>query len=230
MKTKICIADDHVLFRDGLVSLINQEPDMEVVGVASDGLEIISLARDLIPDLILMDISMPISDGIEGTRLIRELSSDIIILILTAQDNDEKLIEAIRAGANGYMVKSTSSDGLLRALRGALAGEAPLPRHLMAGLLKEFNKPINVLSTRTEHHIPSTTLTFREIQVLELIASGASNQQISDQLGVSLYTIKSHVRNLISKMGAKNRNDAVRIARDLGVLDNNRRKSPQIKD
>jgi len=222
-KTKICIADDHVLFRDGLVSLINQQPDMEVVGVAGDGLEILALVRDLVPDLILMDISMPISDGIEGTRLIREFDSRVIILILTAQDNDEKLVEAVRAGANGYMIKSTSSDGLLRALRGALAGEAPLPRRLMAGLLKEINKPTVDLSTKTENYAPSTTLTFREIQVLELIASGASNQQISDQLGVSLYTIKSHVRNLISKLGANNRHDAVLIARDLGVLNYNRR-------
>ena len=222
-KTKICIADDHILFRDGLVSLINQQPDMEVVGVAADGLEILALARDLMPDLILMDISMPISDGIEGARLIREVNSKIIILMLTAQDNDEKLVEAVRAGANGYMVKSTSSDGLLRALRGALAGEVPLPRHLTGGLLKEFNKPTVNLPAQAKRHTPSTTLTFREIQVLELIASGASNQQISDQLGVSLYTIKSHVRNLISKLGAKNRRDAVQIARDLGVLHNNRR-------
>jgi len=223
VKIKICIADDHALFRDGLVSLINQQPDMEVVGVAGDGLEILALARDLIPDLILMDISMPISGGIEGTRLIREFNSNIIILMLTAQDNDEKLVEAVRAGANGYLVKNTSSDGLLRALRGALVGEVPMPRHLMTGLLKELNKPTDNLQANTEHHSPSTTLTFREIQVLELISSGASNQQISDQLGVSLYTIKSHVRNLISKLGAKNRRDAVRIARDLGVLLNHLR-------
>ena len=221
-KIKICIADDHVLFRDGLVNLINQQPDMEVVGVAGDGLEIIAMARDLMPDLILMDISMPIGDGIEGTRLIREFSSAIIILILTAQDNDEKLVETVRAGANGYLVKNTSPDGLLRALRGALAGEAPLPRHLTAGLLKEINKPKVNLPARTEHSTLSATLTFREIQVLELIAKGASNQQISDRLGVSLYTIKSHVRNLISKIGAKNRHDAVRVARDLGIISDNR--------
>lgn len=222
-KLKICIADDHVLFRDGLISLINQQPDMEVVGVAGDGLEILALVRDLAPDLILMDISMPISDGIEGARLIRELDSHVIILMLTAQDNDEKLVESIRAGANGYMIKNTSSDGLLRALRGVLAGEVPLPRHLTAGLIKEFTKPTVNLPAKTVHHTPSATLTFREMQVLELIASGASNQQISDQLGVSLYTIKSHVRNLISKLGAKNRRHAVKIARDLGALHNNRR-------
>ena len=222
-KIKICIADDHVLFKDGLVSLINQQPDMEVVGVADDGLEILALVRDLDPDLILMDISMPISDGIEGTRLIRESNSEIIIIMLTAQDNDEKLVGSVRAGANGYLVKNTSSDGLLRALRGALTGEVPLPRHLTAGLLKEISKPKNSPPAKSEHHHLSTTLTFREIQVLDLIASGASNQQISDQLGVSLYTIKSHVRNLISKLGAKNRREAAQIAHDLGILPHNLR-------
>lgn len=220
-KTKICIADDHVLFKDGLVSLINQQPDMEVVGVAGDGLEILALARDLGPDLILMDISMPISDGIEGVRLIRESNSKIVIIMLTAQDNDEKLVEAVRAGANGYLVKSTSSNGLLRALRGALAGEVSLPRHLTAGLLKELSKPTDSLPAKSESHRLSTTLTFREIQVLDLIASGASNQQISDQLGVSLYTIKSHVRNLISKLGVKNRWEAAQIAHELGILPHN---------
>lgn len=220
-KIKICIADDHVLFKDGLVSLINQQPDMEVVGLAGDGLEILALVRDLDPDLILMDVSMPISDGIEGTRLIRESNSEIIIIMLTAQDNDEKLIEAVRAGANGYLVKSTSSDGLIRALRGAISGEVPLPRHLTAGLLKELSEPKDNLPAKSGHHHLSTTLTFREIQVLDLIASGASNQQISDQLGVSLYTIKSHVRNLISKLGAKNRREAAQIAHDLGILPHN---------
>ena len=217
-KYKICIADDHVLFRDGLVSLINRQPDMEVVGIAGDGLEVLAIAKDLTPDMILMDISMPISDGIEGTRLIREFDSKVIIVMLTAQDSDKKLIEAIRAGANGYLVKNTSSEGLLRALRGAISGEAPLPRHLTAGLLDEFRKTTDNPQPGMANSAQSATLTFREIEVLELIAGGTSNQQISDQFGVSLYTIKSHVRNLIRKLGAKNRRDAVRIARDMGVL------------
>ena len=217
-KYKICIADDHVLFRDGLVSLINRQPDMEVVGIAGDGLEVLAIAKDLTPDMILMDISMPISDGIEGTRLIREFDSKVIIVMLTAQDSDKKLIEAIRAGANGYLVKNTSSEGLLRALRGAISGEAPLPRHLTAGLLDEFRKTTDNPQPGMANSAQSATLTFREIEVLELIAGGTSNQQISDQFGVSLYTIKSHVRNLIRKLGAKNRRDAVRIARDMGIL------------
>jgi len=207
-----------VLFRDGLVGLINRQPDMEVIGIAGDGLEILTMAKDLTPDMILMDISMPISDGIEGTRLIREFDSNVIIIMLTAQDSDEKLIDAVQVGANGYLVKNTSSEGLLRALRGAISGEVSLPRHLTAGLLDAYRKTANNPQLGAPHSSPSTTLTFREIEVLELIADGTSNQQISDQFGVSLYTIKSHVRNLIRKLGAKNRRDAVRIARDMGVL------------
>ncbi len=217
-KAKICIADDHELFRDGLLQLINLQPDMEVVGVAKDGLEILTLHRQLQPDLILMDISMPISDGIEGTRLIREFDTDVTILMLTALDSDEKLIEAIRAGADGYLLKKTSSDGLLRALRGALKGEASLPRHLTTRLIKEYAEAITGRSSQPADSYNSPTLTSREIQVLELIASGASNNQIAIQLGISLYTTKSHVRNLLSKLGVKNRWQAIQAANNMGLL------------
>ncbi len=217
-KARICIADDHELFKDGLSYLINQQPDMEVVGVAKDGLEMLTLNRELKPDLILMDISMPISDGIEGTRLIREFDADVTILVLTALDSDEKLIEAIRAGADGYMLKKTSSEGLLRAVRGALNGETTLPRHLTARLIKEYAEAITGRSSQPADSYNSPTLTSREIQVLELIASGASNNQIAIQLGISLYTTKSHVRNLLSKLGVKNRWQAIQAANNMGLL------------
>jgi two-component system NarL family response regulator len=216
-KSRICIADDHELFRAGLVQLINQQPDMEVAGVAGDGLEVLTLARNLSPDLILMDIHMPISDGVEATYLIREFDADVTIVMLTALDSDEQLIEAIRAGADGYMLKNTSSEGFLRALRGALQGEATLPPHLAPRLIKEYAA---LASQPQQPPIPDSSpiLTSREIQVLELIASGASNQQIADQLGISLYTTKSHVRNVLGKLGAKNRWQAASIARDRGLL------------
>ena len=217
-KARICIADDHELFKDGLSHLINRQPDMEVVGVAKDGLEMLTLNRELKPDLILMDISMPISDGIEGTRLIREFDADVTILVLTALDSDEKLIEAIRAGADGYMLKKTSSEGLLRAVRGALNGETTLPRHLTARLIKEYTEAITGRSSQPADSYNSPTLTSREIQVLELIASGASNNQIAIQLGISLYTTKSHVRNLLSKLGVKNRWQAIQAANYMGLL------------
>jgi DNA-binding NarL/FixJ family response regulator len=216
-KSRICIADDHELFRAGLVQLINQQPDMEVAGVAGDGLEVLTLARNLKPDLILMDIHMPISDGVEATFLIREFDADVTIVMLTALDSDEQLIEAIRAGADGYMLKNTSSEGFLRALRGALQGEATLPPHLAPRLIKEYAA---LASQPQQPPIPDSSpiLTSREIQVLELIANGASNQQIADQLGISLYTTKSHVRNVLGKLGAKNRWQAASIARDRGLL------------
>ena len=217
-KAKICIADDHELFRDGLLQLINLQPDMEVVGVAKDGLEMLTLHRELQPDLVLMDISMPVSDGIEGARLIRELDADVTILMLTALDSDEKLIESIRAGADGYLLKKTSSDGLLRALRGALKGETSLPRHLTTRLIKEFTDVITERPQQPESSINFPTLTTRELQVLEIIASGASNKEIAIQLGISLYTTKSHVRNLLSKLGVKSRWQAVQVSNDMGLL------------
>ena len=217
-KAKICIADDHELFRDGLFQLINLQPDMEVVGVAKDGLEMLTMHRELHPDLILMDVSMPISDGIEGTRLIREFDAEVTILMLTALDSDEKLIEAIRAGADGYLLKKNSSEGLLRALRGALKGETSLPRHLTTRLVKEYTDAITERPSQPMDSINFPTLTTRELQVLELIAGGASNKQIAMQLGISLYTTKSHVRNLLSKLGVKSRWQAVQVSNDMGLL------------
>jgi two-component system NarL family response regulator len=216
-KARICIADDHELFRAGLVQLINQQPDMEVVGVAGDGFEMLTLTRELEPDLILMDIHMPMSDGVEATYLIRQFNADVAIVMLTALDSDEQLIEAIRAGADGYMLKNTTSEGFLQAVRGALRGEATLPPHLTPRLLKEYA----ALASRPQPPtVPddSPVLTSRELQVLELVASGASNQQIADQLGVSLHTIKSHVRNLLAKLEAKNRWQAANMAQDKGLL------------
>lgn len=216
-KMRICLADDHELFGDGVAQLLNKQPDMEVVGIARDGLEILSLARELKPDLILMDIHMPISDGVEATYLIREFDTHVTIVMLTALDSDEKLIEAIRAGADGYMLKNTGSESFMAAVRGALKGETTVPPHLTRRLLKEFS----ALANQPRRPVPSKgapVLTFREVQVLERIADGASNQEIAEQLGTSLYTAKSHVRNLLSKLGAENRWEAAKLAEEMGLL------------
>ena len=137
-RARILLADDHDLFREGLAGLINAQPDLEVAGQAGDGLEALTLARDLKPDLIVMDINMPICDGLEATRLIRSEWPDARIVILTVHDEDEKLFEAIKAGAQGYMLKSLHSADFLRGVRSALNGEAVLPPQLAARLLKEF--------------------------------------------------------------------------------------------
>ncbi len=209
---RILLADDHELFREGLASLINAQPDLKVVGHASDGLEALLLARDLRPDLIVMDIQMPVCDGLEATRLIRAVWPEARIVILTVHDEDEKLFEAIRAGATGYILKNTNSAAFLRDVRGALAGEAALPPKLAARLLQEFAR---LPARRPASDLPpsdSSDLTHREREVLDLIAAGASNKEIAAQLSLSLHTVKSHVRSILNKLHAVNRRQAARLA------------------
>ncbi len=216
---RILLVDDHELFREGLAGLVNAQPDLAVVGQAGDGLEALKLARDLQPDLIVMDINMPICDGLEATRLIRQALTEVRIVILTVHDKDEKLFAAIKAGANGYLLKDTSSTTFLQGVRGALGGEATLPPRLAASLLEEYARLAGQPGT------PSSTtedpaLTPRELEVLDLIATNASNQEIAEQLSISLHTTKSHVRNILSKLHAMNRHHAARLAAQQGLLGN----------
>ncbi len=211
-RARILLADDHELFREGLAGLIKAQPDLEVAGQASDGLEALTLARDLKPALIIMDINMPICDGLEATRLIRAEWPAACIVMLTVHDEDEKLFEAIRAGAQGYMLKSLHSTDFLRGVRSALNGEAVLPPRLAARLLAEFAR----LSSRPSTSTPATgddyALTVREQEVLDLIATGATDREIAEQLSLSLHTVKSHVRNILSKTHAINRRQAAKLA------------------
>ncbi len=211
-RARILLADDHDLFREGLAGLINSQPDLETVGQASDGLEALTLVRDLKPDLIVMDIHMPICDGLEATRLIRLEWPDARIVILTVHDEDEKLFSAITAGAQGYLLKSLSAHDFLHNVRAALNGEAVLPPKLAVHLLAEFarlaSRPESAVAAATE----MTTLTTREQEVLDLIATGATDKEIAEQLSLSLHTVKSHVRNILSKTHAINRRQAAQLA------------------
>jgi len=218
-KVRILLADDHELFRDGLASLINAQPDLEVVGQAGDGLEALTLARDLKPDLILMDISMPVCNGLEATRLIRTTLKDsaIQILILTVHEEDEKLFEAIKSGANGYLLKNTDAARFLQGVRAVLAKEAVLPPQMAVHLLTEFarlaNRPTPALGAEEQ-----ADLTPREMEVLELIATQASDKEIAGQLSISIHTVKTHVRNILSKLHAANRRQAARRAARQGLV------------
>lgn len=214
---RILLVDDHALFRDGLARLINDQPDMNVVGQAADGLEAVQLVRDLDPDLIVMDINMPISDGFEATRLIRELDPDAKILMLTIRDEDVTLFEAIKAGANGYLLKNADADEFLEGIGQVLAGEAVLPPKLASRLLAEFarlaNQPALPAAPKEEFG-----LTSRELDVLNLIADGRTDKEIASALNLSVYTIKSHVRSILSKLHAANRWEAASTAREEGLL------------
>lgn len=208
---RVLLCDDHDLFREGLAGLVDAQPDLEVVGQAADGLEALALARDLNPDLIVMDIKMPVCDGLEATRLIRAELPDARIVILTVHDEDEKLFDAIKAGAGGYILKDTSSAEFLNSVRRALAGEAVLPPKLAARLLDEFAR----LATLVPSEPPSDDspdLTPREREVLNLIATSASDKEIAAELSLSLHTVKSHVRSILSKLHAANRRQAARLA------------------
>jgi two-component system NarL family response regulator len=220
-RARILLVDDHELFREGLVGLIDAQPDLEVVGQAGDGLEALTMVRDLSPDLIVMDIKMPVCDGLEATRLIRAELPEVPIVMLTVHDEDEKLFEAINAGANGYMLKDTNSADFLSGVRGALDGEATLPPKLAAHLLNEFVRLANQPEPTTDIE-DEPDLTARERDVLDLIATGATNQLIADQLTISLHTVKSHVRSILSKLHAVNRREAARLAARQGLLRGNR--------
>lgn len=210
-RARILLADDHDLFREGLAGLIEAQTDLQVVGQAEDGLEALSLARSLKPDLIVMDIKMPMCDGLEATRLIRAEVPDAKIVMLTVHDEDDKLFEAIKAGASGYLLKDTKSIDFLAGIRRALAGEAVLPAKLALHVLAEFAR----LSKQTAPAAPpdsGSALTPREHEVLNLIASGATDKEIAAQLSLSLHTVKSHVRSILSKLHAINRRHAADLA------------------
>lgn len=207
----VLLADDHELFRDALAGLIDDQPELEVVGMAGDGLEALQMAKYLHPDIIVMDINMPICDGLEATRLMRREGIDSHIVILTVHDEDEKLFEAVKSGASGYVLKSVPSSEFLRGLKDVLAGGAPLTPELAANLIDEF---ASMAARRAElDDVESQPdLTPREQEVLGLIATGAMDKEIAKQLNISIYTVKSHVRNILSKLHAQNRHHAAREA------------------
>lgn len=216
--SSILLADDHQLFREGLASLLNAQPDLKVVRQVGDGLEALTFARDLKPDLIVMDISMPVCDGLEATRLIHERFPETKILMLTVHEEEDKLFEAIRAGACGYLLKSTDSEGFLLGVRGALQGEAHLPPRLAAHLLEAFARSgqEKKISGASEEAFPE--LTTRELDVLHLIARRATDKEIATQLSISLHTVKTHVRNILSKLHLSNRRQAGRLAAQKGWM------------
>jgi two-component system NarL family response regulator len=214
---RILLVEDHDLFRAGLAGLINAQTDFEVVGECGDGLEALKLARDLKPDLIVMDINMPICDGLEATRLICTELPGSRIVTLTVHDEDEKLFAAIKAGAVGYLLKSTNKSNFLGGLRRVLAGEVALSPKIAVRVLDEFSRIMNQ-SAEISSNENAPDLTLREREVLQIIAAGSTDKEIAAQLSISIYTVKSHVRNILGKLHAVNRREAARLASQHGLL------------
>jgi len=213
--TRVLLADDHQLFREGLGNILNGQPDFEVVGEAGDGLEVFVMARELEPDLILMDVGMPGCNGVEATQRIKEAMPDIIIVMLTVRDEDDNLFEAIKSGAQGYLLKSIRSWDLVEMLRAAVRGEAAITPALGGKMLEEFRK----LSRQSRHDTGSdVALTSREREVLSLVAAGHTDQEISDALHISIHTVKTHMRNILGKLQVSHRHEAALYAMREGLI------------
>lgn len=212
---RVLLVDDHALFREGLGMIISNQTDMEVVGEASDGLEGVIKAAELKPDLILMDIQMPDMDGIEAARRIKREVPSATIVMLTVRDDEEKLFEAIKNGAQGYLLKKMHSAELITMARRALAGEVAIPPRLAGQMLDEFRR-LSQLEPHEENDY--TQLSPRELEVLHLVAMEKTDKEIALSLSLSLNTIKTHLRNILSKLQVSSRKEAARLAKDKGLF------------
>ncbi len=215
-KIRVLLADDHDLFREGLAGIIASQPDMEVVGEASDGLEAIVKAQELEPDLILMDIQMPGTDGLEATKKIKKELPETTIVVLTVRDEEDKLFEAIKNGAQGYLLKNIRSREMLEMLHGAIQGNAAISPALAGRMLEEFRRLSKIAPVDQDEEIVS--LTAREQEVLSFVATGATDKEIAEKLYISLHTVKSHMRNILSKLQVNSRREAARLAKHKGLL------------
>jgi len=203
----VLLIDDHAVVRAGLQEVLSLADDIEVVGTGADGSEAAQLVRQLAPDVVLMDMSMPQMDGIEATKQVLEVNPDAKVLILTSFSERDRVLQALDAGACGYLLKDAEPDELLRAIRACLRGEAPLsPRAAQA-----------VVSARRERH-PAAGLSERELEVLTLVAGGLANKQIAHRLGISEKTVKVHLTKVFREIGVFDRTQAALWAQRNGIV------------
>jgi len=204
-KMRILLAEDHKVVREGTRKLLESQPDFEVVGEASDGIEAVELAKKLKPEIIIMDVSMPRLNGIEATRQIKAIYPNIAILPLTGYDDDEYVFALLEAGAAGYLLKDSSGEELIEAIRQVMTGEPVLHPRIMKKVLNRLRSPVEEQSTQTAGEV----LSDRETEVLRLAAQGMSNMEIADSLTLSVRTVQTHLRSIFNKLGVGSRSEAI---------------------
>jgi DNA-binding NarL/FixJ family response regulator len=202
---RLLLVDDHALFREGLAGLFEYQDDFKVVAEAGNAESALAQTAAHQPDIVLMDIDLPGEDGIATTRRLKAEFPDVIVVMLTVHDATDKLLEAIKAGAQGYLVKNIRSAELLDQLRGLTRGEAALTRRMAARILQEFQRGAASADSADE---PAQELTARELEVLELVADQLSNKQIASQLVISEHTVKNHLKNILGKLHLRSRRQA----------------------
>jgi len=214
MKIRVLLADDHTILRDGIRSLIEDEPDMEVIGEAEDGIAVVKLADSLKPDVILMDLAMPLLNGLEATRQIRKNQPGAKILILTMHENEEYIRQVLAAGAMGYILKDAAARELLGAIRSVNKGEVVLSPAITRLIVTDYLRWGDLSAQE-----PSDGLTDRERQILQLIAEGYTNKQIADILSISIKTVQAHRLNLMKKLDLHDRGELIKYAIQKKIID-----------
>ncbi len=198
---RLLLVDDHALFREGLTSLLSYQDDFTVIGEAEDAESALEQARAFKPDIVLMDVELPGEDGVTATQRLKLEMPDVTVVILTVHDDSLTLFDAIKAGAQGYLVKNVRSRELLEQLRGLARGEAAISRRMAARILEEIRGQVEPFG-------PGEELTARELEVLELVAARLSNVEIAERLVISEHTVKNHMKSILSKLHLHNRHQA----------------------
>lgn len=214
---RVLLVDDQSLFREGLRTLLSIWEDIEVVGEANNGQEAVDQTAVLKPDVILMDLRMPVLDGVAATQQIAEKFPDSRIIVLTTFDDDEHIFDGLRAGAAGYLLKDVQSDKLVEAIRTTARGDSFLQPSVAAKVIAEFTRTGKVEPARREQPLVEP-LSERELEILAVLSQGASNKEIAAQLFITEGTVKNHITNILGKLGVRDRTQAALKARELNLI------------
>lgn len=217
---RILLADDHPIVREGLRAVLETQSDFEVIAEAASGDEALRIALTTSPDILLLDLEMPVMDGVEAIRRLRQQRPDARVIVFTAFDNDERIIHAVQAGANGYLLKGAPREEIFRAIRVTMEGGSLLQPVVASKLLRHVGQQPASGFTQSANHsmLPFEQLTERELEVLNLLAQGMPNKEIASQLVISERTAKFHVSSIMGKLGATNRTEAVSLAAQKGLI------------